>query len=75
MSKNVEEYWLSYNPKGRGHFELVAIHKETQKKDTKFTTDTVTIDEAFNSEFDDECWYHDSIDDAKQCVLDKIFSE
>jgi len=71
--RDLENYYLTYSSKGRGHFELLAIDKTTQKRYTAVTTDTITIDEAFNSDFDSECWYHDSIEDARKCVLDIIF--
>ena len=68
-----EEVFLSYLPKGRGHFEVRGVHKDTLEEKSFITTDTLLIDDALNSDFDEELSHYDTIDEARQCLVDSLF--
>ena len=51
---------INYLPKGRGHFEVKGVHKETLEERTFVTSDTLLIDDALNTDFDEETSYYEA---------------
>jgi hypothetical protein len=62
--------------------ELVNSHRGKYKIEVTFngegrcfyTNDTQLIDDAFNTDFDQDCEYFDSVNEARQAAIDTVFN-
>jgi len=68
--KTPQNTHLSKEPLGYGHWRVTASTFDEEK--SIITSDSILIDEAFNSD-DGDCWYYSSPQEAKQVLIDKIF--
>jgi len=70
--KTTENTFLTKQPSGHGHWLVTA--ESGDHKGYAVTSDSMLIDDAFNSDEDNLCYYA-SIDEARQVLIDKIFNQ
>lgn len=70
--KTTENTFLTKLPSGHGHWKVTANYEGEEKY--IISNDAMLIDDAFNSEDSDTCYY-DSVDEARQTLIDKIFDQ
>jgi len=70
--KTTENTHLTKLPSGHGHWKVTANHNGEEKSIT--TNDSMLIDDSFNSDDDDTCYYN-SVGDARQALINKIFNQ
>ena len=70
--KTIENTHLSKVKVGHGHWKITANCDGEIK--SIITSDSMLIDDAFNSDEGDTSWY-DSVEEARQACIDRIFDQ
>lgn len=68
--KTVENTHLTLVRLGKGHFKVTA--ESGSETGSIVTSDSLLIDDAFNSD-EDDCCYYDSPEEARQVLINNIF--
>jgi len=70
--KTIENTYLTKLSSGHGHWKVTANHNGEEK--TIITHDSLLIDDSFNSNEGDTSYY-DSVDEARQVLINMIFDQ